>query len=219
MVSVSFSCGPCAQSSATSQPRISRAFASMDCTSGRSCTPLSILTYCEPWPGNMRAAGDDLVVNAKAREESPGGPGEGSPLFFPGVGVPTAAGPAGNAGGPGEDSPLLFPGAGVPTTARPAGNAKVSCFRSANTNMCKTGSGPSAYIIAGACGIWSVSSRTAPLGLSLKRSLEPYKIFPSRSRRFFSSATVTSESSLSILSGMGVCSLSSFSRLPVDTIE
>mmetsp|Transcript_29069 Transcript_29069/g.44717 ORF Transcript_29069/g.44717 Transcript_29069/m.44717 type:complete len:207 (-) Transcript_29069:147-767(-) len=49
--------GPLMQRSSRSQPRIFSAVASISFTAGRSFTLLSIFTYCEPWPGNMRPTG------------------------------------------------------------------------------------------------------------------------------------------------------------------
>mmetsp|Transcript_85014 Transcript_85014/g.189980 ORF Transcript_85014/g.189980 Transcript_85014/m.189980 type:complete len:208 (-) Transcript_85014:86-709(-) len=56
-VSSSFSSGPSWQSSSTSYPKIFSAFSNISWTLGKSFTPSSILTYCEPCPGKMRPTG------------------------------------------------------------------------------------------------------------------------------------------------------------------
>mmetsp|Transcript_125542 Transcript_125542/g.280138 ORF Transcript_125542/g.280138 Transcript_125542/m.280138 type:complete len:247 (-) Transcript_125542:346-1086(-) len=49
--------GPLRQSSSRSKPKIIVALASMPFTAGMSLTAESIFTYCEPWPGKIKATG------------------------------------------------------------------------------------------------------------------------------------------------------------------
>mmetsp|Transcript_40175 Transcript_40175/g.116163 ORF Transcript_40175/g.116163 Transcript_40175/m.116163 type:complete len:307 (-) Transcript_40175:720-1640(-) len=57
-VSDNFSSGPLSAISFGSQPRMAAALENMTLTLGRSTTSFIMPTYCEPWPGKSRAAGN-----------------------------------------------------------------------------------------------------------------------------------------------------------------
>mmetsp|Transcript_10645 Transcript_10645/g.30320 ORF Transcript_10645/g.30320 Transcript_10645/m.30320 type:complete len:229 (+) Transcript_10645:571-1257(+) len=57
LVSSNFSSGPCRQISRMSYPKMSLAWSIISLTLGKSLTPESIFTYCEPCPGKRSATG------------------------------------------------------------------------------------------------------------------------------------------------------------------
>mmetsp|Transcript_53700 Transcript_53700/g.149381 ORF Transcript_53700/g.149381 Transcript_53700/m.149381 type:complete len:230 (-) Transcript_53700:507-1196(-) len=80
-VSSSFSSGPLRQSSSTSYPRMPFAVANIVCTAGMSLQPSIIFKYCEPWPGNMRAAGNILLFITATKEQPSERPSEDTSML------------------------------------------------------------------------------------------------------------------------------------------